>query len=223
MKKTFLVLLCVVLLLMGTDSALAAATTEDTWSCEMCGTQELTSNFCPNCGVARPSKEFACLDYNGSTIEVELETVDTGHFVISVPSAWTHTIGDDGSDFYYTQKGESIDGRILSYNQGDDVPFTHSDLAGTFLYEWLESFIMDYMGYEYATTERIFVNGMQGVSIKFQADTRYGIIIIVLHEDYNLMAGYAEENDDPEEVWANAWKFLSTINLSDASTETPDV
>lgn len=55
MKKFFSLLLCVALLVMST-----AVATEPTWTCEACGTEGLTRNFCPNCGAARPSAEWTC-------------------------------------------------------------------------------------------------------------------------------------------------------------------
>lgn len=55
MKKFLSLLLCAALFLMS-----AAVATESTWTCEVCGTEGLTRNFCPNCGAARPSTEWTC-------------------------------------------------------------------------------------------------------------------------------------------------------------------
>ena len=55
MKKTALLVCCVILLLV---SAVAAA--DSTWTCTSCGQTGNTNNYCPYCGSKRPSGTWNC-------------------------------------------------------------------------------------------------------------------------------------------------------------------
>ncbi len=156
--------------------------------------------------------------------EETLTTLNTGHFVVSVPSSWIHVRNDDnGYDYYYAKAEKSIVGGYLGIRQ-DDSLLKYSYLTGSGIDDALDSIAVGMMGDKEGITEHIVVNGLPAITVRYAASsTQYYNLIAVFHEGYLLTVGYLDDNYDSPETWEIAQRYFSTISLTNAAEKEIDV